>query len=122
MIKTAVFKIHNPSVSKQAALQKAFKNYHRLCDKLLNKVKTDDDHFFSKIGVQNSQGKIVYKDKKGNAVSKPLCSNGRNYTHTRSYFKLVEYWQDFELLKFCQASELVKTGPTHVFTLTGTNK
>ncbi len=64
MFKTAIFKLHNPSKRKQALLQKAFKNYHLLYDRLLKVIFNEIDKFYSAIAYSTKKGETRYSDKK----------------------------------------------------------
>jgi putative transposase len=64
MFKTVIFKLHNPSKRKQTLLQKAFRNYHLLYDRLLKVVFNDLDSFYSAIAYITKRGEARYSDKK----------------------------------------------------------
>ena len=64
MFKTAIFKLHNPSKRKQVLLQKAFKNYHLLYDRLLKAISRDLNDFCNAMAYTTKKGDIKYDDKK----------------------------------------------------------
>ena len=64
MFKTAIFKLHNPSKRKQVLLQKAFKNYHLLYDRLLKVISQDLNGFCDAMAYTTKKGDIKYNDKK----------------------------------------------------------
>ncbi len=64
MFKTAIFKLHNPTRKKQAFLQKAYKNYHLLYDRLLKSIHKDLDSFYNAIAFITKKGETKYSDKK----------------------------------------------------------
>src|SRR3990172_8072388 len=64
MFKTDIFKLHNPSKNKQAILQKAFRNYHLLYDKLLETIHKKLDDFYAGIAYTTKKGETKHSDKK----------------------------------------------------------
>lgn len=75
MFKTAIFKLHNPSKRKQVLLQKAFKNYHLLYDRLLKAISYDVDGFYNAIAYTSKSGEVKYDDKKAEGYIRQRYKN-----------------------------------------------
>lgn len=88
MIKTVIFKLHNPSKKKRAILQRAFRNYHLLCDSLLKSVQDDLDGFFAAIGKPDRKGKPVIRDRVGKEF---FPKQRRNFWHSYNLPSALKY-------------------------------